>query len=724
MPILKPNKNESKKEFITRFMSKESMKIEFPDKKQRLAVAFSTWRKRDNNKKEVSDNLPFENKFCYKSIIEFKRDFVGGYIATTHFDGQDIILKTTLDKWADEINAANPRSNKVSYHHKRDKKVAGAGIKGTARVDQFHDGEYGLWVDTRLNKTHHELYNDLAWEIDNDMIDSYSIEYIAPEDVYHDENGVRILDEDTVLYGWTFASQPMNEHCVMVKELIKPKEENNIMETKIEEVQEKVEEIKQEEPVKEEPVVDKKPAAELEPKEKEIDPGYKEFVEWKEKSKKKKKYDELKSEIKEELKTELEKKSKKLVEEKVNINPGKMENKELIEFKEAMKVDSNLSFSSKIKMAGKMADMSNFAYDMRNLSVKDTKSISNRNYAFEIKEVDIHRKGVKFTKHCLEYKGLGLTTNQNADTDYLLSAAELSDVFDPVIYNALNQQTVTWNILRKDDYSNKGNNQVQFTLKTAANATASAYTGNSVALGNVTRLKYMTKFKKYHVGIEVDGDMIAAARGGPVGDVFAKEIADSTVDLLAVMNLGLYAEVGAETAAGVTGFEYITDSAGNPSLYNLTRSSTNKLAPDSAGDTYIDGASADITLANLRTAKRQCLKDGSMLGNLVYFTDHIQGDKFRGLYDNIQRTAPTSSRFGFEGRPEFDGIPIFEDKDCNDDDWFLVDLDSHRIAIWVPPTLEMLGKDSDSQKGFIKSYWCTYNRAPRRMVQIYSNATT
>ena len=105
-------------------------------------------------------------------------------------------------------------------------------------------------------------------------------------------------------------------------------------------------------------------------------------------------------------------------------------------------------------------------------------------------------------------------------------------------------------------------------------------------------------------------------------------------------------------------------------------------------------------------------------------TNHTQADLFRGIYDSIQRTVPTSSRFGFEGRPEFDGIPIFEDKDCGSTDWYLVDLDSTRVAIWVPPTLEMLGKDADSQKGFIKCYWALYCRAPRRLVQIYGCATS
>ena len=49
----------------------------------------------------------------------------------------------------------------------------------------------------------------------------------------------------------------------------------------------------------------------------------------------------------------------------------------------------------------------------------------------------------------------------NTDADYLLSAAELADVFDPVVYNALNEKVVLWSILAKDDLSQKGNNQVE-----------------------------------------------------------------------------------------------------------------------------------------------------------------------------------------------------------------------------------------------------------------------
>jgi len=194
---------------------------------------------------------------------------------------------------------------------------------------------------------------------------------------------------------------------------------------------------------------------------------------------------------------------------------------------------------------------------------------------------------------------------------------------------------------------------------------------------------------------------------------------------LAVLNTALFAEVGLETASAIIGFEYLTDSAGNTTLYSLTRSSTNKLSPDTATDTYINGSSADISMSNLRAGMRQAVTEGAKRSNLVWVTHPIQADKLRGQFDDIRRLLTSrDTDFGFSTDLFVDGVPVFEDKDCNTDDWFLVDLETHRVAIWVPPTLEKLGKTADSEDAFIKMYLATYNRAPRRMVQIYGNATS
>lgn len=683
---------------------------------------------------------------------------VKGYIATTHLDDgfydesrdlfvRDRISVDTLHSWADQINNGNPKVNKVSVHHNREPRVTGVGIKGTARVDSLPGGDYALYVDSQINKAK-DNYEDVKYEVDHGLMDSFSIEFTTKDPltqeyiegaVVEEQSGngiIRTLLPSTELEGWTLASQPMNPHAVMLKEVInhvnEQKELNRdktiIMEEgKMSEEETKLDETVEEpspseEPVKEEAPVEETPAEPVAEEAVKEDVDEKEaFNRFKTYEAKQKRDSELKSIVKE-IKSQLSKELDKVeVKEKKLLNKPELgvKEKELKEYNDGIREykenkDGSIQFKTSMNaqwfMAGKMSDS-------MGLTVGGLKMDKGPCEAREFKTFNVNGR-------FLEAKGLGITTNQNTDTDYLLSAAELSDVFDPIIYNALNQATITWSILAKDDMSNKGNNQVQFTLKTAANTTAGAYTGNAVALGNVTRLKYQTKFKKYQAGISVDGDMIAAARGGPIGDVFAREVKDSTDDLMSEINKALFAEVGLETAAGVIGFEYIADSTGNTTMYNLTRSAANRLSPDNATQTYINGASADLAIGNLRKAKRQCLVDGSDINNLVFVGSYIQGDKLRGVYDSLQRLIPTSSRFGFEGRPEFDGIPFFEDKDCNDDDVFLIDLDSHRIAIWVPPTLEMLGKDSDSQKGFIKTYFATYNRAPRRLVMIYGNATS
>lgn len=667
-----------------------------------------------------------EARYSHNSVIECKENselnalIVKGYIATTHFDGQDIITPRTLYKWADEINEANPRANKVSINHNRTPHVAGVGLKGTARVDSFPDGHKGLFVETLIDKTR-EDYDDIKYRVDNNLLDSFSIEYIAADDPEMTDGGARILDDNTELHGWTLASQPMNENAVMIKEIMVEQEQTKKIIEK-----EEIKMTEQTVKVKEQPLSAEDQALLQEAKERKF------RLEMKEQMMELMKDDSLKQEIlgiqgKEKVLQNKEDEEpageEKPVEEK---KPE--ENAEVKEFRDIIN-SKELYPEQKFARVGLLAEKVGLIQSngIDQLSYKTSKSYEPA--AGKAPGVEFKSFGTKGSK--LEYKGLGITTNQNTDTDYLLSSAELKDMFDPVIYDTLNQSTTTWAMLRKDDFSNKGNNQVQFVLRTGLpNQTAGFYLGNSVTTSNSTLLKVQTKFKKAQVGVSVDGDMIAAARGGPIGDVFGKHVQFATEDLLTVINTALFAEAGAETAAACIGFEYITDSAGNTTLYNLTRagdkslSTYNGLAPDSAGDTYINGASARVSLDNLRKAIEQATKEGANINNLVFIAHPTQVRLFKGIYDAAQRLVPTSSRFGFEGRPEFDGVPIFDDKDANNDDWWLVDLDSHRIAIWVPPTLEMLGKRSDSEEGFVKIYFATYNWNPRRMVQIYGNATS
>ena len=715
---------------------------------------YSAWL----NKKGYDDTKQFpkgkEKKEFMCSVIGIEVKEVAecfhieGLVATTHIDdldreeGVDIpdrIPKETLESFAVQMNS-NKEARVMGVHHSEGHPYVPeffgeADVENNpVRVIQLTDGEHGLFVDTKL------LKNDPATpgiirDFQNGDLDSFSITYdtdgfMTTDFDWVDDNLVRVLLPATRLAGYTAASNPKNPNAVAtaygfkeLKELvgmektIKLKEVKKMDKKEVKEVEEDKASESVAKPSSEEeqgqPEKDgvEKPSNKPEGIAEEDDKEQKEFRKWKAGKKEleeKELLDKTAGKIADGVLGKMELKEK-VLKDNTPSNKDAEVSLELKEFREVINNSGKLELKEQFRRAAALSESIKLDWQKATTSAAESREYK----SFGVNGTD------------LEFKGLGVTTNQNSDTDYLQSSAELQDVYDPVIYNALNQQTLTWNLLAKDDYSKKGNNQVQFTLKTAANVSAAFYTGNAVSTDNVTRLKYQTKFKKLQVGVSVDGDMIAAARGGPVSDVFAQEVMDSTMDMLAVLNLALFAEVGLETVAGPIGFEYITDSATNTTLYNLTRSTTNKLSPDSAADTYINQNSLTITMANLRSAIRQAVAENALKRNLVFITAPTQGDMMRGKFDDSRRMLTAKDTdFGFSTDLFVDGIPVFEDKDCNTDDWWLVDLETHRVAIWIPPTIEKLGKTADSEDAFIKTYLAIYNRAPRRMVQIYGCATS
>ena len=722
--------------FVTQFGEQKSKDI------------YSAWlQKRGYNDNIALPRGEHKEKLCSVIGLEIKETeleyHVEGLIATSHVDDlnhaedievSDVIPKETLESFATQINTIQ-EARVMGVHHSEGNPVnpeyfGSADIDVTpAEVLELNDGKFGLFVDTKLLKNDPETPG-LIDKFKSKELNSFSITYdtdsfLTTDFDWVDGNLVRVLNPDTKLFGYTAASNPVNPNAGITgfgfkefKELIvskKSKEEKVDMAETKEETDKKPEETKPDTTEKVDEKVESKPDVSAE-SDKKDESGTTDDAE-------KKEFAKFKADKKTlEEKERLEKDTTKIVEsvlkmqevkEKVLKDKGETTQKEvpfeIKEFNEMVTGKKTVEMKEQFMRAAAVCDK--VGIDCMDAT---TSSVLSREY-----------KNFGVNGRMLEYKGLGITTNQNSDTDYLQSGAELQDIYDPVIYNGLNQATNTWNVLAKDDYSQKGNNQVQFTLKTAANVTAAFYTGNSVTTGNVTRLKYQTKFKKVQVGVSVDGDMIAAARGGPVSDVFAQEVMDSTIDMMAVVNAALYDEVGLETASAVIGFEYIADSAGNTSLYNLTRSTANLLAPASAGDTYINQSSTIVSMTNLRSMIRQARNEGASKSNLVFFTNPVQADMLRGKFDDSRRMLTyKETKFGFDTDLWVDGVPIYEDTDCNTDDFFCVDLETHRIGMWIPPTIERLGKTADSEEAFIKMYCATYNRAPRRMSMLYGCATS
>jgi hypothetical protein len=62
LPLPKPKKNESKKDFLSRCMGNDVMASEYPDEKQRYAVCNSIWKKEKKSKEENSMSIKLNSK--------------------------------------------------------------------------------------------------------------------------------------------------------------------------------------------------------------------------------------------------------------------------------------------------------------------------------------------------------------------------------------------------------------------------------------------------------------------------------------------------------------------------------------------------------------------------------------------------------------------------------------------------------------------------------------
>jgi len=65
MPLPKPSKNQKQSEFISKCAGDEAMNKEFPDKKQRVAICYSQFKRKAN----ASESLDWEDSADEPFII-------------------------------------------------------------------------------------------------------------------------------------------------------------------------------------------------------------------------------------------------------------------------------------------------------------------------------------------------------------------------------------------------------------------------------------------------------------------------------------------------------------------------------------------------------------------------------------------------------------------------------------------------------------------------------
>jgi len=637
--------------------------------------------------------------------------FAEGFIATTHPDRLlDIIPVSTLNKIAYQINVgATPDAQTVSWHHNRaDKNLIGLGSRAT--VKETGDGHYGVFVETHLNRMHPEFEKN-KYEIENGFVNAFSIEYDTLESRHTEVDGkeMRIL-EDINLRGYGFASPRtavnpnavitgFGEKEIIYKEIVSMEEKDKPeLGTEIN-ILNKTE--KKEEPKMAEQETVKPVASDVEMKELIELRNFKSQTEQKELAAKRD------VELKEAIKLAVK---EILPEIKPMLDAGQPKVPELKEFKTWEEAISNekVSLKEQISAAGRYAEKVG-AFKRQGDSV------------FERKEANWDVSG-----NGMEFKALTTSTSKTLDTDYYQSAAELNDIYDPIIYSVLNDNTTTYGLLQKKNMSNSI--AIQVRARYGRNSSANAYSeGAAVVKSNTSRIKLQQPFKYYQVGVQVTGQMESSSRGAGIGDVFGQEVADAAKDLLDNINNDLLnssgaaagAQKGAVTDEEIMSFEYLCDSTTNTAIYGLTRSSYSFLL--TGGNDAM--ASATISKDQLRKMIRTVVANGARQSDLVFFTSLTQKDKILGLFDDAQRLNNVSARAGFEGLPTFDGIPIHADFRCNSDHLFLIDTANTWLGVQVAPTYEDLAKTDDSRSGFIKTYLNLMCVAPNHCYQADGLAT-
>ena len=681
-------------------------------------------------KAEGKKESKISEKFGKIDLKEIEKEYHSkGYIATTHKDSSgDIIQKETMDQWADSINSPdNSTADNVSIHHDRgDLNLAGRGEQ-SARVEQLDDGEYGLFVDTHHNKTHPD-FADTVYQINNDFLTHYSIEYDTHDDSTTSRENVegdwvRYIQPGTDLVGYGLASPRtvVNENTQIqehgYKELIhfknKPSEET------------KMQKKEEEKPAEEAPTEETKDAPEEKKDEKPAEEEKKEDTPEEKKDEKpaeeKEDVKELKEKIRKEVITELKEKVEKkkpIIAKKEKIEKKELEIKENISYKEAVFGDEKEGKKASLDTQWKEALNLHRALKTKGLIKPGDTDISDS--PFEVKEGNIQFKTLTTDSNYVFTQ----TSYWNALDNYEQTPAELNDIYGPVIINQLNEETTTYNLLPKDNMS--GASAIRFRARTAeggSNPPAAVAYGSTPDWDRfAVRRKFNLNFVTYKADVAVEFEEIELARApGGIGDVYADEIKWATSLLMSQINIDML--TGSTTPSESVAYAFETTIVtGSTELYGRAVNSSGYTTM--AADDKTDMSDAPVTLEKLRTMIDGVRENGAKIPDLAFITGYTQRRKIITQFQTIQRTAPTSARVGFEGQVELDGVPVFPDKDCNADDIFLIDLTAMRIGVKKAPTYVEFGLTELKRKGIIWMMINLYCNNPSHNSWSYNFAET
>ncbi len=712
------------------------------------------------------------------------------------YDG-DILPLETLKSIVTQINDRyeRPGVSMCSERHDWIKNknpnmpIAGAMSKPAELID-LEDGYHGVYVDTTVADTN-PRFKEVVSNIKSGIYPGYSIEYEAKNFIPTMRDGKRYrLLTDINLHGYGFANARLiaNPRAEITnfgyKEIHNFSDINNEQPKEVSKMEIKEEEKPAEAPAEEKPV-EEKPAEEqpddskVEPEEKpkeepkEEPEGTPEETEKKEMmtrfkafeiaTKEKETKEQFILNVKEAM-TTMQPANQPLVQGGTNLETKEIEFKEMVggyqkthlEMKEwapmvnANKDDGVQVRSGNIDLQFKEAGM---LHDRLNENLKaqgkpglglgavrygeDTRcdmstqaGLASNN--FEVKES--HWKNLE-----VKADPLTTTTSQISAATHYMAAAELADVYDPVIYNMLNDKTTFYGLLRKVDaskYSYAYEWRAIYAAQSVAGYLAEGQT--SITPDSTDRIVLRQPFKFHYAAVRVTGPMIAASKGrDTVGNIMAVEVKDATRAFLKNVNAKLLTgtQDGSNDGDEAMGLTYVIDDGTTyTDMYIGVSRSTYKLEGNSES-----ASSANITKGRLRKGIRACeagdtnlqanqtgLHSSADKSDLIIVTHHLQKDKILALFDDAQRFNTVSARAGFEGMATFDAIPIHPDNQCTNSVLFIVDMRHTFLAVQVPPTFTAWGQqyNYDLESGFIKTYHNLVCTKPGNNYKVTSLATT
>ena len=348
-----------------------------------------------------------------------------------------------------------------------------------------------------------------------------------------------------------------------------------------------------------------------------------------------------------------------------------------------------------------------------------------RPFTVESKEVKIGDLTRRTTQ--IQYKTL--TTDSNisgaqstywdALDNYEQTPAELNDIYGPVIISQLNEMHTTYNLLPKVDMSR--DSAIRFRVKTARPTAdgSQSYASTPTWDSRAERRKLNIAFTTYRQDVSVEFEEIELARTtGGIGDVYSEEIKDGTESMMNTINSDILTSSTTPAEGEPYTFETTIKTSGN--LYGRALATYPKLQAASV----TNASDVPLTLERMRKMIDDVKARGATTDELVFICHYTQSRKFKTLIQNIQRTVPTSARVGFEGKPELDGVALFEDHQANTDDLWLISIKHTKFGMKKAPTYVEFGLTELVRKGIVWQMGNLFSDKPGHNAWTYALKTT